>query len=127
MRQYVSKSNLSIMKNKLLINDYYNYICLFLMETEIIRHRGYPVETHSVTTEDGYVLESHRIPPRLNNNKKRQTCVSHEWFSRLRCYVVNDIPIIFRCDYHSNQLLIVNIGGLRPSVKSNALVLISIL
>ncbi len=29
---------------------------------EIIQHRGYPVEIHSVTTADGYILEIHRIP-----------------------------------------------------------------
>lgn len=29
---------------------------------EIIRRRGYPVEVHHVRTEDGYILELHRIP-----------------------------------------------------------------
>ena len=28
----------------------------------MIAHMGYPVEVHTVTTEDGYVLEMHRIP-----------------------------------------------------------------
>jgi lysosomal acid lipase/cholesteryl ester hydrolase len=27
----------------------------------IVRH-GYPAETHTVTTEDGYILTMHRIP-----------------------------------------------------------------
>jgi pimeloyl-ACP methyl ester carboxylesterase len=30
---------------------------------ELVTKHGYPVETHHVTTEDGYVLEMHRIPP----------------------------------------------------------------
>jgi len=30
--------------------------------TEILINRGYPAETHWVTTEDGYILEMHRIP-----------------------------------------------------------------
>jgi len=30
--------------------------------TEIILNRGYPAETHLVTTEDGYIIEMHRIP-----------------------------------------------------------------
>jgi len=29
---------------------------------EIILNRGYPVERHWVTTEDGYILQMHRIP-----------------------------------------------------------------
>lgn len=29
---------------------------------EIIQNRGYPSETHSVTTEDGYIIDMHRIP-----------------------------------------------------------------
>ena len=31
-------------------------------QVEIIRHRGYPVEVHDVITEDGYILQLHRIP-----------------------------------------------------------------
>lgn len=27
-----------------------------------MKYQGYPVETHRVTTEDGYILEMHRIP-----------------------------------------------------------------
>jgi len=30
--------------------------------TEIVLNRGYPAETHLVTTEDGYIIEMHRIP-----------------------------------------------------------------
>ena len=30
---------------------------------EIIRHRGYAAQVHTVTTEDGYILELHRILP----------------------------------------------------------------
>ncbi|KZS15481.1 Lipase [Daphnia magna] len=31
---------------------------------QVIEHRGFPVEVHHVTTEDGYILELHRIPSR---------------------------------------------------------------
>ncbi|MPC36351.1 Lipase member K [Portunus trituberculatus] len=31
-------------------------------EPELIRARGYPAEVHQVVTEDGYILEVHRIP-----------------------------------------------------------------
>ena len=31
-------------------------------KTQIIANRGYPFEIHSVTTDDGYILQLHRIP-----------------------------------------------------------------
>lgn len=36
-------------------------------QLELIQKYGYPVEQHKVTTEDGYILELHRIPHGLNN------------------------------------------------------------
>jgi len=43
---------------------------------EIVAHRGYPVQVHFVTTEDGYILEVHRIPygrqGRGNGNGKQK-------------------------------------------------------
>ncbi|XGW14067.1 hypothetical protein V3C99_000399 [Haemonchus contortus] len=38
---------------------------------EIIRHWGYPVEIHHTITEDGYILELHRIP--YGKNKSEST------------------------------------------------------
>jgi lysosomal acid lipase/cholesteryl ester hydrolase len=34
----------------------------WMSTTELIENAGYPSETHHVTTEDGYILELHRIP-----------------------------------------------------------------
>lgn len=31
---------------------------------EIVKSKGYKIESHSVTTEDGYILGMFRIPPR---------------------------------------------------------------
>lgn len=43
--------------------------CLYLywsdftpMQTQQIQHFGYPVEIHEIITDDGYVLQLHRIP-----------------------------------------------------------------
>ncbi|XP_057368505.1 gastric triacylglycerol lipase-like [Daphnia carinata] len=35
---------------------------VFMTTPEIIANRGYPVEIHHVITDDGYILELHRIP-----------------------------------------------------------------
>ncbi len=35
-----------------------------IIKVGIIRGNGYRVETHYVHTEDGYILELHRIPPK---------------------------------------------------------------
>jgi len=62
---------------------------------ELIRYWGYPVESHDVTTEDGYILTMHRIPYGRNDNrdpsKKRQVfhlqhgllCSSSNWVTNL--------------------------------------------
>ena len=44
-------------KEILFLNSFF-----FLQKSEIIQHRGYPVEVHTVQTSDGYVLSVHRIP-----------------------------------------------------------------
>ena len=37
--------------------------------TQIIQRHGYPVETHEVTTSDGYILTMFRIPYERNSTK----------------------------------------------------------
>lgn len=36
------------------------------MQPQIIARHGYPSETHTVVTEDGYLLQLHRIPGSKN-------------------------------------------------------------
>lgn len=34
----------------------------FILQPNLIRAAGYPIEKHRVTTQDGYILQMHRIP-----------------------------------------------------------------
>jgi lysosomal acid lipase/cholesteryl ester hydrolase len=34
----------------------------YQFQPEIIAKYGYPVEVHNITTQDGYILQAHRIP-----------------------------------------------------------------
>ena len=43
---------------------------MFLSTTELIAHWGYPVETHEVRTDDGYLLTMHRIPHGRHSSKR---------------------------------------------------------
>ena len=36
--------------------------CVFLVQEIIITENGYPAESHTVETDDCYILEMHRIP-----------------------------------------------------------------
>ncbi|XP_046645920.1 lipase lipl-1-like [Daphnia pulicaria] len=60
----------------------------FMTVPEIIQSRGYPVEIHHVTTEDGYILELHRIPGSVNEpvntestHKKKPVFLQHGIFA----------------------------------------------
>lgn len=43
------------------------------LQPEIIRSRGYPLEIHNVVTEDGFVLELHRIPASISELESQRT------------------------------------------------------
>ncbi|XP_033749887.1 gastric triacylglycerol lipase-like [Pecten maximus] len=42
---------------------------IYMRAPEMIRYNGYPVEIHNVTTKDGFILETHRIPRGRQSNK----------------------------------------------------------
>ena len=44
-----------------------------MFQPEFIRSHGYPAEVYEVTTEDGYILELHRIPHGKNEKEKSAT------------------------------------------------------
>lgn len=48
-------------------------IMLLLFQPKMIERHGYPSETHTVTTEDGYMLNLHRIP----NPGKQPVLLNH--------------------------------------------------
>ncbi|KAF2901735.1 hypothetical protein ILUMI_04463 [Ignelater luminosus] len=43
-------------------------MCIFCAQDEIITRRGYPVEIHNVTTEDGYIITVFQIPHGKNKS-----------------------------------------------------------
>lgn len=38
----------------------------------MVKKENFPIETHYVTTEDGYILRLHRIPPKANVSIENQ-------------------------------------------------------
>ena len=62
---------------------------LFLIQPQIIERRGYPVEIHQVTTDDGYILEIHRIPAQKSNGPKKVVFLQHGVLESSGAWVVN--------------------------------------
>jgi len=58
---------------------------------EMIEYFGYPAETHSITTEDGYILDIHRIPFGLTTSEgpKTPVMVQHGILCSSADYVLN--------------------------------------
>lgn len=60
-----------------------NYVIFFIEQPELIKSHGYQVEIHNIVTEDGYILEIHRLPyGRINGernfkNAKRPVLIQH--------------------------------------------------
>ena len=66
----------------------------FFKQTQIIAYRGYPSEIHHVTTDDGYILELHRIPRGQNEAadpsvKKRAVFLQHGLLGTSADWVIN--------------------------------------
>lgn len=56
----------------------------------MIEHYGYPLETHEITTEDGYVLSIHRIPRQSNKDGYRGVAfLMPGLFASSSAYVLN--------------------------------------
>ena len=60
-----------------------------IWQPEIIVKRGYPVEIHSVTTKDGYILELHRIPPQNRENASKIVFLQHGLLDSSAAWIIN--------------------------------------
>ncbi|KZS10880.1 putative Lipase 3 [Daphnia magna] len=56
---------------------------------EVIKNRGYPVETRHVATDDGYILELHRIPPQSSTGPKSVVLLMHGVLESSGTWLVN--------------------------------------
>ena len=59
----------------------------------MVRREGYPVETHQVITDDGYILTMHRIPhgkisPRTDSERRPAVYVQHGILSSSADWIV---------------------------------------
>lgn len=63
----------------------------YMSTTELIHYFGYPSEVHNVTTEDGYILEIHRIPwgRRRTQGPRTPVMVQHGIFCSSSDSVIN--------------------------------------
>lgn len=60
------------------------------MQPEIIKRWGYPVETHYVTTEDGYILTLFRIPYGKKSALKqpgKPVLLQHGYKATSQCFI----------------------------------------
>ena len=51
-----------------------NLLTFFYFQPDLVKSFGYPIEEHSVQSEDGYIVTLHRIPHgqnSLNRNEER--------------------------------------------------------
>jgi len=61
------------------------FIHFFKWKVEIVRSRGYACTIHHVTTDDGYILELHRI----GSNKKRPILLQHGLLGTSADWIIN--------------------------------------
>ncbi|KAF5289954.1 hypothetical protein FQR65_LT11701 [Abscondita terminalis] len=63
---------------------------LSMFQPEIVKRQGYPIESHYITTKDGYTLTIFRIPhgkAGKSKNNKKPVFVQHGFGSNCRCFV----------------------------------------
>lgn len=67
------------------------YIHYTIFQHELIAKYGYPAEIHRLTTDDGYILEMHRIPgsPRSPPARgKRVVYLQHGLLDSSACWIL---------------------------------------
>ncbi|XP_046448187.1 gastric triacylglycerol lipase-like [Daphnia pulex] len=72
-----------------LLNRLQPYPENLLTPPQIIEKRGYPVEIHQVTTDDGYILDLHRIPAKSSSGPKQVVFLQHGVAESSATWLVN--------------------------------------
>lgn len=92
-------------------------------QKEFIKHFGYPVETHHITTQDGYHLTLHRIPSNISEAKTillvhPMTTSGIMWVAPL---MTHPKPIAFALSDHGYDIWILHHRGTFESLNHETL------
>ncbi|XP_019881620.1 gastric triacylglycerol lipase [Aethina tumida] len=61
----------------------------YLSSSDLIRSEGYTCEIHEIHTTDGYILEIHRIPPKVHKPNLKPVLLAHGLLFSSSMYVIN--------------------------------------
>ncbi|XP_057375194.1 gastric triacylglycerol lipase-like [Daphnia carinata] len=92
---------------------------------EIIRNRGYAVEVYKVTTEDGYILELHRIPYGKGQSsdpsvKRQPVYLQHGFLNTDNVWLINPVDKALAYILVDTGLYDVWLGNIRGNTYSRA-------
>lgn len=62
---------------------------IIIFQSDLIRSEGYTCEIHEIHTTDGYILEIHRIPPKVHKPNLKPVLLAHGLLFSSSMYVIN--------------------------------------